>query len=188
VARLSRGFPQRGPRRKTSWEIGSQSGVDGAPRTIAGSAIQVGTTGVSSLSDGLTLIRTRGEVNMLLTSIDALGNGFHGAFGLGIVNENAFSAGVGSMLSALTDEDWDGWFFHRYFSLIAGGPIAAATAAQEALQNSATSTALRLEVDSKAMRKLGEQEVIYASMEVVLVGGAGSMEWAFNSRSLFKLP
>ena len=184
----SRGFTRQGPqRRKTSWEIGAQTGIDGATRAVSSSSSLLAVSGVNSEVDGLTLIRTRGDLNLFLTTCDAVGNGFHGAFGIGIVNENAFAAGIGSVLTPLTDEDWDGWFYHRYFGIFSGGPIAAATAAQEALQINSTSAALHVEVDSKAMRKLTEQMTIYAALEVVELGTC-TMEWAFNSRSLFKLP
>jgi len=49
------------------------------------------------------------------------------------------------------------------------------------------SQALRLEVDSKAMRKLPENMVIFCALQVLEVG-VSTMAWHFNSRSLFKLP
>ncbi len=184
----SRGFTPRGrSRRITSWELGPQSGVDGAPVNIGASTAALLNGGIVSVADGLTIIRTRGDLNLGLTLSDGVGNGFHGAFGVGMVNENAFTAGVGSVLTPLTDEDWDGWMFHRYFSLFSGGAIAAATAAQQADQINATSGALHIEVDSKAMRKFPEHVVMYAAIEVVELGTC-AMEFAFNSRTLAKLP
>ena len=125
---------------------------------------------------------------MFITLANVLGDGFHGAFGIGIANENAFGAGVGSLLSPLTDEASDSWIYHRYFGLFTGGPLAAATAAQQADQVNATSAALHIEVDSKAMRKLELEDVIYCMVEVIELGSASTMEWSFNSRSLVKLP
>ena len=183
----SRGFAQRGPRRRTSWGIGSQTGVDGSPVPVASSSVVLAAGGVTPVQDELTLVRTRGDLNLFLTSCDALGNGFTGAFGIGVSNENAFGAGIASVLTPITDEDWDGWLFHRYFTVISGGPIAAATAAQEALQVNSTAAAVHVEVDSKAMRRLTTESVIYAALEVVEIGTC-TMEWAFNSRSLFKIP
>ena len=183
----SRGFAQQGRRRKTSWEIGSQSGADGASISLSSSTALLGTGGVTTLLDGQTLVRTRGDLNLSLSLADIAGSGFTGAFGVGVVNENAFVAGIGSVLTPLTDEDWDGWLYHRYFSLVAGGPLAAATAAAQADFVNPTAAALHIEVDSKAMRRMIEQQTIYCALEVVETGTA-TMEWAFNSRMLFKLP
>jgi len=186
VAR-SRGFPQRGQRRSTGWFVGPQSAASGASIAISSSVSVLGLGGSTPIVDGLTLIRTRGDLNVFLTSAAALGDGFSGAFGIGIANESAFTAGAASVLMPLAEEDWDGWIYHRYFSLFSGGPIAAATAAQEALQVNATAAAVHIEVDSKAMRKFTEEDVMYCAVDVVEVG-TGSMEWAFNSRILVKLP
>ena len=68
---------------------------------------------------------------MHLSSAGSATDGFHGAFGIGIANVNAFATGgITSLLTPLADESWEGWLYHRYFSLFAGGTIAAATAAQ----------------------------------------------------------
>jgi len=140
------------------------------------------------VAEGHTLIRTRGDLNLFITIATAAGDGFHGAFGIGIGNENAFTAGVASLNTPLGDEDWDGWIYHRYFGLFAGGPLATATAADQQSQVNSSSAAMHIEVDSKAMRKLNEGDVIYAAVEAVELGAAASMEWAFNSRTLVKLP
>ena len=179
----TRRFPAR---RKTSWEIGAQTGVDGASTNITSSGATLAGGGAAATLDGLTLVRTRGDLNLFITTSNGVGNGFHGAFGIGIGNENAFAAGAASLLTPLTDEEWDGWIYHRYFGVFSGGTIAAATAAQQADQVNAVSGALHIEVDSKAMRKLTQQDTIYAMLEVVELGTC-SMEWAFNSRSLIKL-
>ena len=184
----SRGFAQRGPRRQTSWEIGSQTGVDGASISIVASSSVLGAGGASAAEDGLTLVRTRGDLNVFITGVAASLNGFHGAFGIGIVNENAFAAGVGSVLTPITDESWDGWIYHRYFGIFTAGPVAAATAAQQADQVNSNSAVVHVEVDSKAMRKLNVQDTIYCALEVVELGAASAMGWSFNSRSLVKIP
>ena len=50
------------------------------------------------------------------------------------------------------------------------------------------SAALRVEVDSKAMRKLEIDMGIYAVLETLEVGSSASMQWMFNCRTLIKLP
>ena len=176
----------RSLRRKTSWNIGPQTGVDGAPQGISASTASLATGLAVVLESGLTLVRTRGDLNLIL-QIAGNQEGFHGAFGIAIATSPAVTAGIASVPTPITEEDWDGWLYHRYFSLIAGGAIAAATAAQQADQVNASSAALHIEVDSKAMRKLAVDETLYAAIEVVELGTA-TMQWAFNSRMLVKLP
>ncbi len=86
----------------------------------------------------------------------------------------------------MTEESWDGWLYHRYFSCIAADAIAAGAAASEALQVSSTGAAIHIEVDSKAMRKLEIHTTLFAVLEVAEIGTC-SMSWVFNSRSLVKL-
>ena len=148
----------------------------------------IAAVGAQLMVPALTLIRTRGEVMMRVTTADAEGSGFHGAFGIAIANANAFTVGgIASLLTPLADDDWDGWFFHRYFALFSGGPLAGA-ASQDVDEVNPVAAALRFEVDSKAMRKMTDEEVIYAAIDVVEVGTTVAMGWAFNSRGLFKLP
>ena len=184
-----RGFGSRTPslRRRTSWGVGPQTGVDGATQVLSASQSQIATGGSVPTVNGLTMVRTRGDLNIFLTLSDATGNGFHGAFGIGVANASAFTAGIASLLTPITDEDADVWLYHRYFGIFSGGTIAAATAAQQADQVNSASGVVHIEVDSKAMRKVSIDQVIYASIEVIELGTC-VMEWAFNSRVLFKLP
>ena len=186
MARGARRSFSRSPSRKTSWDLGPKTSTDGATQPVTTSSIVVASQGVQILVDGETHVRLRGALNLFLTLCDAAGNGFTGAFGVGIVNVKAFAAGTGSLLAPLSEEDWDGWIYHRYFGLFAGGPIAAATAMDQTSAVNPTSAALNVEVDSKAMRKLKLDDVIYAAIEVVEVGTA-AMEFGFNSRTLSKL-
>ena len=175
-------------RRKTSWNIGPQSGVDGASIQIAASQATLLNGGAAVLAEGTTLVRTRGEFTAYLKTVAAGGDGFHGAFGIGVATGAAFTAGVASLPTPLTEETWDGWLYHRYFGIFAGGPVAAATAQQQLDAVAPTSGALRIEVDSKAMRKLQVDMTIFAVIEVVELGAASQMEFSFNSRMLVKLP
>ena len=185
--RLRSRFPRSsGPRHRSSWAFGPETAGSGGPQALAGTAAQLAGTVSSVGQDSITLIRTRGELLLYLTTATAQGDGFHGAFGLAKVSSAALLAGQPSVPSPLTEDTWDGWYYHRYFSIIAAGPIAVATAAQEALQNAATTAALRIEVDSKAMRKMSIDEGTYASIDVIEHGTA-TMEWLFNCRELIKL-
>ena len=76
--------------------------------------------------------------------------------------------------------------YHRYFSL--KGNIVGTTAADAIGQVFGQSAVLRFEVDTKAMRKLVNEDAIYAIFEIGAEVGAASMEVEFNSRILVKLP
>ena len=162
-------------RRKTSWEVGP--GGTGATAISASGTGLVGAAVVPTVP-GLTVVRTRGE--LLLTLITATGalDGFRGAFGIGIATFAAVNAGIGSVPVPIADEDQEIWLYHRFFSIV--GNIS--TEADFGI-----STVLRLEIDSKAMRKLDDGLSLYGAFEVVETGAA-VMDMSFNSRLLVKLP
>ena len=163
-------------RRKTAWDIGP--GSTGATALSASGASLVG-TGVSFELDGLTVVRTRGELLITLITATSALDGMRGAFGIGIASLAAFTAGIGSVPTPLTEETDENWLYHQYFTIItiAGG---------EQWGNSG-STVFRTMVDSKAMRKVGAGIVVYAAIEVVETGAA-VIDVSFNSRMLLKLP
>ena len=177
----------RAPRRSTAWGVGPSTGADGESRAASSSSSLLANTGVVPAIEGLTLVRIRGDLSVFLTTAGSAADGFNGAFGIGIATTRAFTSGVGALPIPLTNDEDEDWLYHRYFSLFAGGPIAVATAAQQADQVNATSAAARFEVDSKAMRKWAAGHTLYAALEVIETGVA-TMEWAFNSRILVKLP
>ena len=123
-----------------------------------------------------TLVRTRGIFEAVLKTATSAGDGYFGAIGIGRVSTPAFVAGIVSMPTPLTDLAWDGWLYHSFFSLHAG-----------VAGDSAASSTQRIEIDSKAMRKLGTDETFYAAMEVIEVGTA-TMSLFLNTRMLSKLP
>jgi len=172
-------------RRKTSWTVGPGSGTGGSAQSITtSSAVLMGATAVVAV-DGITMVRTRGEFNAFLTAAAGAPEGFFGAFGIAVASSAAVAAGVASVPTPIAEESWDGWLYHRYFSTIAGG-VVDGTAATDDVQVNATSAALRLEIDSKAMRKLEIAQTIYAAVEVALTGTA-TLRVFMNSRILVKL-
>ncbi len=74
--------------------------------------------------------------------------------------------------------------FHSYFFVTASGPVAAAGGALAALQMDTMS--VRMDVDSKAMRKLRTEDVIFAAIEVV-EEGVVIARFNFRSRLLVML-
>ena len=180
-----RGFRQGRPatRRKTSWGVGPEGTGE---RVLTGSATNIFGAVVAILQDGVTLVRLRGECLMMLKTSSAAGDGYTGAVGVAVSTVDATTVGVTAVPNPIDDEDWDGWLYHRYFSLASGAVIAAGVSSDDDLVN-ATSAALRFEVDSKAMRKLSENDAIYASIQVVENSAATMSAW-FNSRTLFMVP
>ena len=167
----------RPARRKSVWGLGP--GSTDALSLIASSASIVG-SGVAPISDGLTVVRIRGELLLSLENAVTALDGFRGAFGIGDVSLPAFTAGIGSIPTPLAEESDENWLYHRYFTIIA------ASAPGETWANAGSPT-VRIEVDSKAMRKQDTDRVLYAAIEVVETGAA-QMDCSFNSRILDLLP
>ena len=123
---------------------------------------------------------------MYLGSADVVDSGFFGAFGIGVVTDEAFAAGIGAMPTPITDEGSDIWLYHRYINIMASSPLSGAAALDRTAVTGNTAV-LRFEVDSRAMRKLTVEDTIFAAIEVTEIGVC-TMQWQFLSRSLFKLP
>ena len=177
MARQRSGF-NRGSganRRRTGWEVGP--GGTG-PTTVTANAVDVLGSGSEALQDGLTLVRTRGFIEMLLTAAGSASvTGFSGAIGIGIVTAPAFAIGITAMPAPLDEVDWEGWLWHQFFFLHVGDPTA----------GDRDTNRLNFEVDSKAMRKIGTDEVIFAALQSVEQVAGETMKVFFDSRLLFKL-
>ena len=177
MARRLRGFSQgrtSGKRRQTGWEAGPGS-LTMAEGTLSGSGNLIIGSGIAPVVDGLTLVRTRGDITMGLRTAGSVGDGFLVGVGIGIVTNDAFAVGVTAVPSPIDDMDWDGWLFHKLVNLFTvvgteDNPV----------------TAARIDVDSKAMRKIGINETMYLSAQGVEVGVA-TMAIAGITRTLFKL-
>ena len=181
---LRRGRTTRSSRRRTSWEVGP-GGTTPTVITASGNAF-LGSA-VTPLADGLTVARIRGQLMLYLSTATTILDGFAGAFGIGKTTTQAVTAGAGSVPTPIDEQDWDGWLFHQYFALkapvvVGGGGVQ--TTGGEIL---AVSAALRMDVDTKAMRKLNQEDAIYAMIQVTEVGTA-QMNVAFDSRMLVFLP
>ena len=176
MPRRSSGFNRvSAPRRRKGWEGGpggtALQGVGSSSSVILG-------LGAELLLDGTTLLRLRGQVNVNLGTGAVLGDGFQGAFGIGIVQASAFAIGVTAVPTPLTEQDWDGWIFWSTLSVHTGDVSEPARSPQ--------STQV-IDVDTKAMRKLDLQDTLYGVIEVVEIGTA-TMDVFFDSRLLLALP
>ncbi len=160
------GFRTRAAKRLTTWVGSADTG---------GSVIAAGTKVIlqsnATLGD-TTIVRVRGMLdprpNVFSQDIDVVG-----AFGMGIVSDQAFAAGVASVPGPFTDPDFD-WFVWMGFSW----------------RSEFTTDIGRLigsvpqVIDSKAMRKVNQNQTV-----VIVAEGQGDALFV-NAvfRMLVKLP
>ncbi len=119
-----------------------------------------------------TIVRTRGEVSYRLNASNA-DVSISGAYGLAVVTDRAFAAGVASIPGPFTDATWDGWFVWRSFSMSFDSIDQTGVFFKDRTQ----------EVDSKAMRKVNDDETIV----LVAESQSGAFDIAMQPRLLLKL-
>ena len=171
----SKHFPSRrtsGSSRQTTWSLGP-SGETGVISTSVSALFSVG---AQALEDGLTIVRTHGEVLASLLTGTGTGDGYECAVGICIVSENAAAVGITAVPMSMMDIGWDGWFAHKQF--LVKTPVA-----NELLNDS---TMFRWDIDSKAMRKIRETDVVLGVVEVAKLGTA-TLQLTLRSRLLAKL-
>ena len=171
--------PMRGSRqgksRRTEWF----EGVGGVtPVAFTASSVSLLGSGIITNVGEETLIRTRGLLDIFLKTAGSAGDGFFGAIGIGLVSSAAFTGGIASVPTPITELAWDGWLWHTFFS-VHGDQVSG-----EAARGSGH---YRKEIDSKAMRIVEGEMTLYAAAEVVEVGVA-TMDIFLNTRFLSKLP
>ena len=165
----------QGPKRLTQWGLGvGGTGVTGFSASSAaflGSGVTFGASG--------TVVRIRGSLSAFLASYTSAGDGYHCAAGIGVVSSAAFTAGIASVPTPLTEGAWDGWMWHRFFDV--HGSLAAGSTSVGVVNSG-----VDIEVDTKAMRKVSDEMTVFAAVEVVEIGAA-SMNMFFDIRLLLKL-
>ena len=172
---LNRGRQVVQSRRLTSWDLGpggsTAVGINSNSLTILGSGSQ-------ATVDGLTIVRIRGRVYCYLSAAAAVDNGFALTFGMGICTNQAFAIGATAVPSPLDEADWDGWLWHQFVYVMSplGAPVEAPTSAL-----------FSMEVDSKAMRKLPQNQTLFVAVDAI-ERGAATVRVDFDSRVLVKLP
>ena len=166
-------------RRKSSWSVGPQQA--GLP-SITASSVTLWAIGAQALEDGLTVVRIRGSLGCWLEVVTAIGDGFvQVAFGICVVSENAFDAGAASVPGPLTDKKWDGWMWHRFVDPMLGFSVTEG-------DNTGPISQVKLEVDTKAMRKTKESDVVIGVTEVATEIGTATLQFIASTRMLSKLP
>ncbi len=168
-------FPQS-QRRRTGWEEGTGGttllNLTTTTPSFVGQALGIQT-------DGLTLVRTRGYFKIVMQLAASLGDGMTGAFGIGLASTAAVAAGIGSVPTPITEQNWEGWLYWHGFS------VEAITASESNWGNEVLDVA---EIDSKAMRKIDSDMSFYAAIEIGTETGAVTAIVHHDSRMLFKLP
>ncbi len=158
-----------GPKRQTAW-VGPAD--QGFVNVAAGAKVIVASFAPSDAAFAKpTIVRTRGDVACSVTGSST--TEVVGAYGLCVVTDRAFAAGVGSLPGPWSDPGYDGWFVWRSFGI----QVVGATA------DGFIQAQINQEVDSKAMRKVTDDETI------VLVAESQAITYDISMplRMLFKL-
>ena len=172
-SRFPRGSSTR--RRAVGWEPGPEGILSPASSTSS----LFGTT-VVAIIDDITVVRTRGELLFQLLTSSVAQGGFQIGFGMCVVSQNAAGVGATAIPAPIADNQWDGWFVHWQGALKSLGPVTADNIV-------AVDRTLRVPIDSKAMRKLGETDTIVAMLETIEVG-VSTMHAELRTRILVKAP
>ena len=174
----SRGFPAHNrsrSKRMTAWAIGPQD----SGSTLAATGARIWTTGVQLVNEPkATIVRVRGIFHVVCDTVAAGNDGYIGAIGLGLVSTPAFAAGIASVPTPLTEMAWDGWLYHSFFD------VRGITATIADGVNGPTCTQT-IEIDSKAMRIMGEQQTLIGVIDVVETG-TSTMSYTADTRVLVK--
>ena len=164
------------PRRVNKWALGPGSELVTSIATSANTIIGSGV--VLATESQVTIVRLRGDLLLYISGIGAALDGYNWAFGIGITNAEAFSVGgAASLPDPHDDSEWDGWFYHKYGTCYSP---------ESTLNSGGGPSFMRVEVDSKAMRKWSENYTVFAVLSTTEVGSA-IMKVQFNSRMLVKL-
>ena len=144
-----------------TWE----PGIGGTTETeFSASGSSILGSGVVPTGEKLTLLRTRGILDLFLEStVTSGGDGFFGAFGIGIVSAAAFAIGVTAVPTPIDEAGWDGWLYHQFFSIHAPLP---------ANDGGAPAAHQRVMIDGKAMRKFDVDDTLFGVLQVVEKGAA----------------
>ncbi len=173
-------FPRQSQtRRQTIWSKGPNQ--ESTAITSTGKVLW--TNGRALVSEAkATIVRIRGSLLMTLNKATTAGDGIVGAVGMGIVSTDAFGQGVASMPGPYDNPEWPGWIWHSYFHVKG---VAAQTIGQDVARNSGLD--VRLEIDSKAMRKWASNEVLMGVWDTDIETGDAQVNVVADTRILIKL-
>ena len=166
-----------GQRRKMTWGVGPRQ----VPLDLTAAGATLWSLGSQSLLNDTTVTRIRGELSMVLSVVTTIGDGFDRvAVGICNVTENAFNAGVTAVPAPIGDVGWDGWIWHRWFASFRGASVTELGVSPM--------EAVRVEIDSKAMRKVHQTDFLIGVVELGAETGAATLQFSAETRVLDKLP
>ena len=177
MARGHTGFRRTGStRRLTSWIIGPFG-----TQSVGSNTKSLVSTSLLGIEDGRTIVRIRGEVNVALTAAGAAVDGYDRVgLGMAVVTEQAISVGITAVPGPLTDINWDGWMWHWTGGFLSNTAFT--------LPSNEGPGSARIVIDSKAMRKFGEEMALVAVLETLGEVSAATLRTTWNTRVLEKLP
>jgi len=156
-------------KRLTAWDSG--------PRSDNGAGFSVSSTG-TVWNVGMvplipvTLVRIRGVITFFFDSVTAAADAWTVAVGIGLIATDAFTAGA--LPDPLADDLWEGWMWHHYLHMV----VPAGTTANLA--------PVRLEIDSKAMRKVDPGMTLFGITEAAEQNDGSTFIQYANTRILSK--
>jgi len=180
TGRHSRGFSRGSPRRFTSWDLGP--GGDDLPTldrvAVSSSTAVIVGTGVTPVSSRVTVVRIRGHISFNLTAADVQKSGFNYVAAIGVTDLDGFTVGIGSLPQPFTNTDWPGWMWQ------ASGSIRTSVGALAVGDPSINPVVIP--IDTKAMRILRQNEVLFMAVDVG-ESGTATMDISAYTRTLLKL-
>ncbi len=167
-------------RRSTAWELGP-GGDDVLLDAVAISndSTNIIGSGVAGALPGLTVIRVHGFIDVQLTVATAAQDGFNMFCGLAVVELDAFTVGASAMQDPFDNAAWGGWMWHWMGAIhTAVGGLAI---------GDPPNNPMRIPIETKSMRKLGNSQVLTLIMQVG-ENTTGTISVAAATRVLLKLP
>ncbi len=121
---------------------------------LAAATAVIDSTFITSGAAPETILRSRGLLTVITDQAASSEQPF-GAFGICVVSDQAIAAGIGSIPTPYTEPESDLWLLHQFFAapMVFGSAIGFAALGQS------------YELDSKAMRKVGEDQTVVFVME-----------------------
>ena len=176
--RRSRSFPSGSRnKRKTFWFASAD--VAGLTNLAAATIVVDQAVSKVAIDAGpgypMTIVRTRGSVWIKTDQVANSEQPF-GGFGFAVVGEEARAAGAGSLPGPILDEDSGQWFVHGFFAQ------ALVVVSQTSIHHDGF---VRTDFDSKAMRKVEENEAIVVMLENASSGHG--LSYIIKFRMLLKL-
>ncbi len=139
---------------------------------VAGTVKALGTVGIATIGSG-TIVRTRGQFSVMAETSPASQAIVRGALGIILVSSDAFAAAA--LPGPLSDSEND-WYVWAPFAMNMGATVVA----EDILAN------VRVDFDSRGMRKSKLGDVSAVIIEYVSDVAGGTMDLSYSFREQFK--